>query len=456
VARLALRLLVASLLVLSAPLLSLAGTRDLAFMMVYNPGGANSFNYLVREVLSDGSEAHTSQGSVIPGLGHEDQAGGAAVADLDGNGVPDLIFMALDNPPQANNAWYQVLYNVDDLGIPAGRSIMHSVGGFGYESQGGGCAVTDLNRNGLPDLILMAVDNPPHANSFFYRVAFDLGSSGAYSSLSPTYGVEGVGDEASGGGLAVADLDQNGIPDLLFMAIDNPPGPNQFRYRIAYNVGRDGDYSSLSGLLAPAGSIGNDCQGGGAAFTDIDGDAHPDLVLLAVDNPPGENRFWYQVLYDLDSEGRPRSQTNVHGCGSPGTEGQGAGVCALSLADQWDSTDGSSQEATELQMPASPYSRNHHGPHSLGGHDRYDWYRVYLRNGLRYVFEGIGGSSDTYAELFASTSASSPLATDDNSGSGNMFRLTYTPKGSRYYWLRVSARTPGDQARYTLEYWWRS
>ena len=47
-------------------------------------------------------------------------------------------------------------------------------GWFGGENQGAGVAVADINRNGRPDLIVFHADNPGGENHGHYRVLFDL------------------------------------------------------------------------------------------------------------------------------------------------------------------------------------------------------------------------------------------------------------------------------------------
>ncbi len=49
-------------------------------------------------------------------------------------------------------------------------------GGFGSQNQGGGIAVADLDGSGHPDLIVFHIDNPKGENAGWYRIGFDLGS----------------------------------------------------------------------------------------------------------------------------------------------------------------------------------------------------------------------------------------------------------------------------------------
>ena len=37
-------------------------------------------------------------------------------------------------------------------------------------------------------------------------------------------------------GLALADLDGNGLPEMVFMAYDDPDGGNSFRYRTGWDL----------------------------------------------------------------------------------------------------------------------------------------------------------------------------------------------------------------------------
>lgn len=52
--------------------------------------------------------------------------------------------------------------------------------------------------------------------------------------------VPGVGDLGQGAGIAIGNIDNNPMPDVVIMAYDNPAGANSFRYRIGWNLNRDG------------------------------------------------------------------------------------------------------------------------------------------------------------------------------------------------------------------------
>lgn len=92
-----------------------------------------------------------------------------------------------------------------------------------------------------------------------------------------------------------------------------------------------------------------------------------------------------------------------------------------------------------------------HGGHTLSSTDKYDFFRVYLSAGYRYVFTTTG-SMDTYGDLFDSTSLANSVACNDDSGDGRNFKIEYTPESSGTYYLRVRAYTVGTAGSYSLSY----
>jgi hypothetical protein len=84
----------------------------------------------------------------------------------------------------------------------------------------------------------MAYDNPAQANSFRWRVGWNLGMNGVAQSWENGFRtVAGVGWEGAGAGLDAGNVDTDPRPDLFFMAYDNPAGANTFRYVMLPNAG---------------------------------------------------------------------------------------------------------------------------------------------------------------------------------------------------------------------------
>lgn len=89
--------------------------------------------------------------------------------------------------------------------------------------------------------------------------------------------------------------------------------------------------------------------------------------------------------------------------------------------------------------------------HTLSSTDVFDWYTVDLTSGNTYSFDSVGGSGDTYADLF--DPFGSLVASDDNTGGGGMFDFGHTAATTGTFSLRVrTANNFGGSASYDLNY----
>ncbi|MFN3201935.1 MAG: hypothetical protein ACE366_26250 [Bradymonadia bacterium] len=175
--------------------------------------------------------------TVMNGFGHQGQGAGVELIDLNQDGYDELIFMANDNPQGANSFRYQVyatsgggLFNTLD------QSDVLTLPGLGNEAQGAGISTADLDGNGSPEMLVMAYDNPNGPNSFRYRVARDLGALGAPGSMGHQVEIAGLGDVARGAGIAIGDFDGDGAPGLALLANDAPCGREELRLKISHQL----------------------------------------------------------------------------------------------------------------------------------------------------------------------------------------------------------------------------
>jgi hypothetical protein len=279
------------------------------------------------------SSSLTAQHITVPGVGWEGAGAGVAIANLDGNSRPEMIMMAYDDPQQGNTFRYRVGRNINGAGIASSWSGFVQVPGVGWKGQGAGVAIGDIGGSGRPDMILMAYDNPSGGNTFRYRVGRDLDADGVASSWSSFITVPGVGWEGAGADVALVDLDSNPRPDMILMAYDDPQRANSFRYRIGYNLNSNGVAASWRSGFVTAPGVGWEGQGAGIAIGDFGGNSRPDMVLMAYDNPVGANTFRYRIGLDLNVQGVASSWSTPH-VTEPGVgwEGQGAGVAVADLA----------------------------------------------------------------------------------------------------------------------------
>lgn len=205
------------------------------------------------------------------------------------------------------------------------------INGPGNSTQGGGVAVTDLNKNGKPDIILMCNDdNTP--NRFWYWVVYDVDLDGRNDRQSQRFQVPVTfSNTNSGAAIALGDINRNGKDDIIFMALDDGRDGRSFsfRYVIGWDIKPDGSCTSYNQTGQIGTDMGTRADGAGVALYDINGNGRLDMLLMLYDAPKGgQNQFRYKIYYDLSDNG--------YGWGSVsenyfvpikfGTQANGAGV----------------------------------------------------------------------------------------------------------------------------------
>jgi len=261
--------------------------------------------YLAPDDLRGIESIYGSRIIAVPGwFGWEDQGADIAVADINGNGRPDLAVFHVDNPSGDNHGYYRIGWNLDTNGNVTGgwSSVIPVPGWFGWENQGSAIALADINGNGRTDLVVFHLDNPSGDNHGYYRIGWNLDTNGNVTGgWSPIIPVPGwFGWENQGAGVAIADTNGNGRPDLVVFHIDNPGGENHGYYRVGHDLDATGMVTGgWSAVIAVPGWFGAEDQGAGVALADINGDGPQDLVVFHVDNPAGDNHGYYRVVFDI-------------------------------------------------------------------------------------------------------------------------------------------------------------
>ena len=238
----------------------------------------------------------------------ENQGAGIALADLSGSGAHDLVVLMVDNPPGQNRGFYKIGKGIRADGTPTGgwSGWMEVPDWFSFENQGAGVAVVDLDSDGRPELIVFMIDSPAGQNQGYYRIGYKLDAGGAvtggWSAWTPI--PDWFSFENQHGGVAVADLDGDGRPELIVFMVDNPPGKNQGYFRVGRKLDTAG---AVTGGWSEWQQVPDwfpfENQAGNITVTDL-GTGTTDIVVYQIDNPPGLNQGFYKIGKKLDVNGQ--------------------------------------------------------------------------------------------------------------------------------------------------------
>jgi hypothetical protein len=222
------------------------------------------------------------------------------VADIDADGRPDVVVLMVANPVGQNSGLYRVGRSLAADGTVESWGPWIAVPDwYGWENQGADIAVAQIG--GQTTLVVLTVDNPGGQNTGQYRLGTGLRSDGTVIRWTPWVSVpDWWGWENQGGGVAVTELDGDGRPELIVFTIDNPAGENAGKYTIGWGIEPSGHAVGGRGLWSTVPGWGLWSTVPGWGFWENQGAAldMPDgeLVVLAVDNAPERNTGFIRVV----------------------------------------------------------------------------------------------------------------------------------------------------------------
>ena len=243
----------------------------------------------------------------------ENQGANIAAADLDHDGLPELIVLRVDHPTSGpNRGLYRVGRRVDAQGnITGGWGPWIEIPQWNTgENHGAGIAVADFGTDGLGLIVFQIEHRDPGPNRGLYRIGRTLDAqgtvTGGWSNWQEVPGWDSWRDQ--GAAIAVADLDGDGRPELFVFHIDDfhtdhQEQPNKGVYRVGIGLTPDGQVRSWSDWFEVDWFSWFN-QGAGVAVADLDGNGRPEIIVFQIDDPPQENAGWFRVGWSLDAQGR--------------------------------------------------------------------------------------------------------------------------------------------------------
>ena len=234
----------------AAPDVIAMDTRNSAFLVFLNNG--------------DGTFAHASIVPVTPAGGAKLAGGGLTVADVNGDGKPDVLTVArLFSPSTTSTTLSQRTFLGNGDGTfqnPVGIDTTAS-GSFSLVV-GSNLAVADMNLDGKRDLVLQLFGGSPSA----IVIAFEAGNGdGTFQTIAASTAGVRAGSQAASS-LRVSDVNGDGVPDAIFLTYSD---------RVFVAPGRpDGSFGTPSAVLSNMSAV--------AVLTlgDVNNDGEPDLIAF--------------------------------------------------------------------------------------------------------------------------------------------------------------------------------
>lgn len=239
------------------------------------PRGLPRASNLLYRNLGDGEFEDVSEAAGILGAGGR-YALGAVAADFDNDGDSD-IYVACDMTPS-------LLYsnNGDGTFTDIAPEAGVAYNADGQLQAGMGVAVADYDGNGFLDIAKtnFSGDLPSlfrNEDGMFYEdVAFEAGL-GAHQLL--------------GWGALFVDADEDGAPDLMlanghvYPEVDSAPvGETYSQQTVLYRNLGDGSFEDATAAAGPG--LQETRPARGMAAGDLDGDGHPEIVVVNLNRPP--------------------------------------------------------------------------------------------------------------------------------------------------------------------------
>jgi hypothetical protein len=219
------------------------------------------------------------------------------------------VVFHIDHPSDKNRGYYRIGRILDANGIAAGgwSKQIEVPSEIAKDNQGTDIALTDLDRNGSPDLIVFHIGHKKDTNYGFYQIGKNFDEKGiAPGNWSEPIQVPGsLGRQNQGAGIAVTDLNRSGYPDFIIFYIDSSKkGENRGYYRIGRDLNADGIINSgWSEPIPVPGSFGTGNHCASITVADLDGNGRLDLIVFYIDPQEEKSLGYYRIGKHIDVNG---------------------------------------------------------------------------------------------------------------------------------------------------------